>query len=112
MKTYNFGEFLENLTGEERMFLAYNIIHGIDKGIIGKTLDPGIRFTPKEICEDEALGSNCGRFALINNVEQLGSISYDYSDWKDDPKLKREAITFACNVWGYDPEEYLAEDAD
>ena len=61
---------------------------------------------------DEDLGSNCGRFALINNVEQLGSISYDYSDWKDDPKLKREAITFACNVWGYDPEEYLAEDAD
>lgn len=56
---------------------------------------------------DEDLGNNCGQFGLKNGLDFIGDVRYDYSDWKDNPELKREAITFACNVWGYDPAEYL-----
>lgn len=56
---------------------------------------------------DEDMGDNCGRITLINDIEQPGGVCYDYLNWKDNPQLGREAITFACNVWGYDPEEYL-----
>lgn len=77
MKTYDFGEFLENLTGEERMFLAYNIIYGIDKGIIGKTLNPGIRFTPKEICEDEALIEAYEKAYPVSDGFEYQVVTYD-----------------------------------
>lgn len=59
---------------------------------------------------DEDLGDNCGEFTFINGIEQPDGFYYDYSDWKDNPELKREAITFACNVLGYDPEEYLEDE--
>ena len=56
---------------------------------------------------DEDLGNNCGQFGLKNGLDFIGDVRYDYSDWKDNPELKQEAITFACDVWGYDPAEYL-----
>ena len=56
---------------------------------------------------DEDLGNNCGQFGLKNGLDFIGDVRYDYSDWKDNPELKREAITFACDVWGYDPAAYL-----
>lgn len=59
---------------------------------------------------DEDIGSNCGFFSLKRGVALHGDVRYDYSDWKDNPELKREAITFACDVWGYDPEEYLEDE--
>lgn len=59
---------------------------------------------------DEDLGDNCGEFTFINGIEQPDGFYYDYSDWKDNPELKREAIAFACNVLGYDPEEYLEDE--
>lgn len=59
---------------------------------------------------DEDLGINCGEYTLINGVEQPGGFHYDYPELKDNPELKREAITFACDVWGYDPEEYLEDE--
>lgn len=59
---------------------------------------------------DEDIGSNCGLFSLKRGVALLGDVRYDYSDWKEDPKLKREAIAFACNVWDYDPQEYLEDE--
>ena len=59
---------------------------------------------------DEDIGSNCGFFSLKRGVALHGDVRYDYSDWKDNPELKREAITFACDVWGYDPEDYLEDE--
>lgn len=59
---------------------------------------------------DEDIGSNCGFFSLKRGVALHGDVRYDYSDWKDNPELKREAITFACDVWGCDPEEYLEDE--
>ena len=59
---------------------------------------------------DEDIGSNCGFFSLKRGVALHGDVRYDYSDWKDNPELEREAITFACDVWGYDPEEYLEDE--
>lgn len=60
----------------------------------------------------EDIGSNCGLFSLKRGVALRSDVRYDYSDWKDNPELKREAITFACNVWDYDPEEYLNDDVE
>lgn len=59
---------------------------------------------------DKVIGINCGFFSLKRGVALHGDVRYDYSDWKDNPELKREAITFACDVWGYDPEEYLEDE--
>ena len=61
---------------------------------------------------DEDIGSNCGEYTLIDGVEQPGGFQYDYHDWKDDPALKEKAIEFACDVWDYDPEEYLEDEED
>lgn len=61
---------------------------------------------------DEDIGSNCGEYTLIDGVEQPGGFQYDYHDWKDDPALKEKAIEFACDIWGYDPEEYLEDEED
>ena len=59
---------------------------------------------------DEDIVSKSGIFRLKRCVALHGDLRYDYSDWKDNPELKREAITFACDVWGYDPEEYLEDE--
>lgn len=61
---------------------------------------------------DEDIGSNCGEYTLIDGVEQSGGFQYDYHDWKDDPALKEKAIEFACDIWGYDPEEYLEDEEE
>lgn len=40
---------------------------------------------------DEDIGSNCGRYVLLNGQE----IDEEYGD-----------IVFACEIWGYDPADY------
>lgn len=56
---------------------------------------------------DKVIGINCGEYTLINGVEQPGGFHYDYPELKDNPILEEKAIRFACDVWGYDPTEYL-----
>ena len=77
MKEYNFTELLKETTDEERMFLAYNIIQGFDKGVIGKTLDPGIRFTSKKICEDEALIAAYEKVYPVSDGFEYQVVTYD-----------------------------------
>ena len=56
---------------------------------------------------DKVIGINCGEYTLINGVEQPGGFHYDYPELKDNPTLEEKAIRFACDVWGYNPTEYL-----
>lgn len=59
---------------------------------------------------DEDIGGNCGKYTLINGVEQPGSFHYDYPKLKDNPTLQEKAIRFACDIWDYDPKEYLKDE--
>lgn len=61
---------------------------------------------------DEDLGNNCGEYTFINGIEQPGGFQYIYQELKNDPTLEEKAIRFACDVWGYDPEEYLEDKED
>lgn len=56
---------------------------------------------------DKAIGNNCGKYTLIDGIEQPGGFYYDYSELEDNPILKEKAIKFARDVWGYDPDGFV-----
>lgn len=56
---------------------------------------------------DKAIGNNCGKYTLIDGIEQPGGFYYDYSELEDNPILKEKAIKFARDVWGYDPDSFV-----
>ena len=49
---------------------------------------------------DEDIGYNCGKFVYKNGIKEDMTEFGDGSD---------EATRFACDVWGYDYDEYLEE---
>lgn len=59
---------------------------------------------------DEDIGNNCGEYTFVNGVEQPGGFHYDYHELKDNPTLEEKAIRFACDVWSWDPEEFLEDE--
>lgn len=48
---------------------------------------------------DEDLGNNCANYTVLNGNE----------DFSEDIVTNGEAIRFACELWGYDPAEFLAQ---
>jgi hypothetical protein len=59
---------------------------------------PDVRIT--HYFADEDLGYNCGKFSYIGGHEEDISGFEEGSD---------EALKFACNMWGYNYEEYIEE---
>lgn len=55
---------------------------------------------------DEDIGSNCGTvcFGRDSKGEQHAELT-EYT-------LSEESIRFACDIWDYDPEEYLQDEED
>lgn len=49
---------------------------------------------------DEDIGSNCGYMNFANGIQESEKI-FEYGD---------DSVKFACDVWGYDPEEYLEDE--
>jgi len=58
---------------------------------------PDVRITHE--WADEDIGQNCGK-CVYENGERVRAY---------EPKTGKEAIRFAADLWGYDPEEYYAE---
>lgn len=51
---------------------------------------------------DEDIGSNCGYMNFANGIQESEKI-FEYGD---------DSVAFACDVWGYDPKEYLEDEED
>lgn len=60
---------------------------------------------------DEDIGFNCGYTNFINGSEENSKI-FDSREYENNPELENEAIEFACDIWGYDPKEYLENEEE
>lgn len=72
---------------------AWSMPEGIFEELIKQY--PGLSFSG--VYADEDIGSNCGAWSSSDGELVDAPMSYEDGD----------TIWFACEVWGYDPEEYL-----
>lgn len=98
-KEYDLRELLNEATAEERMALAYNILLGIDCGLLGAAWYPGVRFTKEEILNDSLIKAYEKAYPSDQGYQYIAK-SYDGEDtWihYSGPNLK-ECIEKACEI--------------
>lgn len=78
-KEYDLRELLNEATTEERMALAYNILSGIDCGLLGAAWYPGVRFTKEEILNDSLIKAYEKAYPSDQDYQYIAK-SYDGED--------------------------------
>lgn len=78
-KEYDLRELLNEATNEERMALAYNILSGIDCGLLGVVWYPGVRFTKEEILDNSSIKAYEKAYPSDQGYQYIAK-SYDGED--------------------------------
>lgn len=78
-KEYDLRKLLNEATAEERMALAYNILSGIDCGLLGAAWYPGVRFTKEEILNDSLIKAYEKAYPSDQDYQYIAK-SYDGED--------------------------------
>lgn len=79
--------------------IIFHTANGCPDGVLGAITEayPGLSITG--VFADEDIGSNCGRIFASDGHCKLDVMT-----------RCEDSIRFACEVWGYDPEEYLNDE--
>lgn len=86
---------------EDGLSIRFDTAWSLPESVLAKLVEmfPTLSFEGR--WADEDIGSNCGTWTGINGKMEVSTLEYG-----------EDSIRLACDVWDYDPEEYLGDEEE